>query len=307
MQWIKAHVMVDADDPQTATELVAELFFELDVQGVELNDLDVAPAADRGRDACRNSQSFGVTGYFPDTPSAAERCMLLEAHLQALRHRHGGRYRISYQQMDETDWSEAWKQFFWPQRVDDHLVIKPTWREFKAEKEDLVLEIDPGMAFGTGTHPTTVLCLRLIGKYLQPHDRFLDIGTGSGILMVAAARMGAKLVHGVDNDEVAVAVAQKNMNLNQIDPKMVSLYCSDLTRSIVAQYEMVSANILSEVILLLSDDVPRVLAPEGLFICSGIIEKNKQTVLAKLASVGFTILEVAEQENWVAIAARIRG
>jgi ribosomal protein L11 methyltransferase len=304
MQWIKARVIVDGEDPRQTIELVADLFFELGVKGVEMEDPGLTPLEGWGKDAVPGPKEYGVIGYFPDTSLTVERCRLLEAHIQALRHRHGGRYRVTYERLNESDWAEAWKEFFWPERITPHLIIKPTWREFEAEKEDIVLEIDPGMAFGTGSHPTTALCLTLIEKYLQPHDCFLDIGTGSGILMVAAARLGAKLVHGVDNDETAVAVALKNLSLNGIDPKMVAVNFGDLTTNIKTRYNMVTANILSEVILELADDIKRVISPGGLFVCSGIIKKSQKKVLSKLKTVGLEIIEVAEKDEWIAIIAR---
>jgi ribosomal protein L11 methyltransferase len=124
---------------------------------------------------------------------------------------------VTYARIDEQDWAEAWKAYFWPEKITDLIVVKPSWREYPAEPQEIVLEIDPGMAFGTGTHPTTSLCIRMIQTHLKPGDAFLDVGTGSGILMIAAAKLGAGTVCGVDNDEVAVTVAEKNLLANHID------------------------------------------------------------------------------------------
>jgi ribosomal protein L11 methyltransferase len=184
------------------------------------------------------------------------------------------------------------------------LVVKPTWRDFEAKENDIVIEIDPGMAFGTGTHPTTSLCLTMIEKYLKPNDRFLDIGTGSGILMIAAARLGAGIIHGIDNDEVAVEVARKNLTLNKIDPKQFKVVYGDLSKTVTQCYDFIVANILSEVIIELLDDILRVVAPNAFFICSGIIEKNTAKVLSKIKSIGLEIKELVKEDEWIAIAVR---
>jgi ribosomal protein L11 methyltransferase len=158
------------------------------------------------------------------------------------------------------------------------------------------------MAFGTGTHPTTALCIRMIQAYLEPDQMFLDVGTGSGILMIAAAKLGAGIVCGVDNDGVAVAVAEKNLRVNHID--RFRLFTGHLLDGVQHTFDVVAANILAEVILNLLPDVTAVMKAEGVFICSGIITAQKDAVLKGLRENGLTPLEVMEQEGWVAMAAR---
>jgi ribosomal protein L11 methyltransferase len=276
MQWIQAHVEIDADNPQIAVDLVADIFFELEVTGVKVDDPELTPICGLAEDVVKPLKQFGVTGYFADTFRTTERLKQLEARIDALKRRSGGNYVIAYTRLDEADWAESWKEFFWPRKITSHLVIKPTWRDYRAQKNEIVIEIDPGMAFGTGTHPTTSLCLAMIEKYLKPNGRFLDIGTGSGILMIAAVRLGAGFVHGIDNDETAVEVALKNLILNKVDPKRFKVDYGDLALAVFERYHLVAANILSEVVLRLLGDLLRVLNPEGLFICSGITEKNRE-------------------------------
>ena len=304
MLWIQAHVAISADNPQIAIELVSNIFFGLEVKGVVVDDPDLLPIEGWAKDAVKPPEQFGVRGYFPDTARTAKQCKRLEKQIEALKKRSGGDYRITYQRLDEADWAEAWKEFFWPQRITSRLVVKPTWREFKAKKDDIVIEIDPGMAFGTGTHPTTALCLTMLERYLKPHGRFLDIGTGSGILLIAAARMGAKMGDGIDNDEVAVNVARQNLRLNQIDSKQFRVGYGDLSKPISERYDVIAANILSEVILVLLDDILRIMAPDGLLICSGIIAKNGAKVQSKINAVGLETVEFVSQDEWVAFVAR---
>ena len=169
----------------------------------------------------------------------------------------------------------------------------------------MIIEIDPGMAFGTGTHPTTALCVRMIQKYLKPGDAFLDVGTGSGILMVAAARLGASKLFGTDSDSVACEIAGQNLLLNRVDPGRFCVKTGNLVDAVTGTFQLISANILSEVVLVLLDDVKPVLAPGGILICSGIIEANQDKVIDKMKATGFRILEVQSKDGWVAIAGEV--
>ena len=160
------------------------------------------------------------------------------------------------------------------------------------------------MAFGTGTHPTTSLCVRLIESCLKKGDTFLDIGTGSGILLIAAAKLGAASGLGIDNDAVAVAVANENMERNGLDRDLFHATAGDLADGLTSRFSLVAANILSEVILVLLDHISQVILPGGIFICSGIIEKNGPAVTEKMKRIGFEILAEEKQEGWVAIAGK---
>jgi ribosomal protein L11 methyltransferase len=301
MKWIAAKVTFDSPDPDPAVDLIADIFYGLDLKGVVVDDADADPGLDWGDDAVPPARQHGVTGYFADTTGAADRCKALEASLQRLNRMTGIAAEATFTRIDEQDWAEAWKEFFWPGKITDTIVVKPTWREYAAAPHEIVLEIDPGMAFGTGTHPTTALCIGMIERYLKPADDFLDVGTGSGILMMAAARLGAGRVRGVDNDPVAVEVAEKNLILNRIQGFEIT--AGNLVDDLNGSFDVVAANILAEVILELLPDVVPVLTKRGVFICSGIVSTQKAAVLAGLHSAGFTIVEVSEQDGWIAIAA----
>jgi len=187
------------------------------------------------------------------------------------------------------------------------MVVKPTWRDYRADTDEVVIELDPGMAFGTGTHPTTTMCISMIENYLEKGDLFLDIGTGSGILMIAAAKLGADKICGVDNDETAVNIAVENLRRNGIDAQRFLVNCANLVEGIKEKYDIVAANILSHVILDLLKDLGRVLKSGGVFICSGIVDKNETQVVAAMRNIGFEILETSSQDEWVAIAGRLAG
>jgi ribosomal protein L11 methyltransferase len=305
MKWIEVKVVIEADEPRWMAEVVADLFFELGVKGVVIDDPQLEPAEGWGADPVPLPEHHGVAGYFPDTPATAQRCRSLEERIRALEKNSGGNYRILLRRIDEEDWAESWKEHFWPEKVGRHLVVKPSWRSYAAAAGDIVLTIDPGMAFGTGTHPTTALCLAMLEDHLVPGDRFLDIGTGSGILMIAAARLGATRLCGIDNDEVAVAVARKNLQLNGIPESRWKMVCGHLADTVQQRFQVVAANILTDVILELLDDVRRIIADGGILICSGILCASSPRVAEKMRRLGFEILEIRQREDWVGIAARL--
>ena len=304
MEWIEAKVDFDADTTVAAEELIADVFFSFGVKGVVVDDpsMEVPPGADvLVEDDVRPSVN-AVSGYFPAATFDQDQRQRFERALKALTRQLPMQQRVFYRSLDEEDWAESWKAFFWPEKVSARIVVKPTWRDYHPTGDELVLEIDPGMAFGTGTHPTTSLSMQLLEKHLRPDDRLLDVGTGSGILLVAASLLGAAEVHGIDNDPVAVNVAQQNLVLNAMPADRCRAWAGDLVGGVTAHYDVVVANILAPVILGLLPDIRGVLAPEGRFICSGILESQQDEVVAKAQTLGFKLIEAVAREEWVALA-----
>ena len=307
MKWIEAKVVFDAEDHHLAVELISNLFFEFDLQGVAEEDPTIEPTEDWAEDSIGRADQHAVIGYFPKDRQVKKRCKLLEKRLDLLKENAAILYRVSYKELAEEDWAEAWKSFFRPQKIGRKIVVKPTWCDYGADPDDIVLELDPGMAFGTGTHPSTALCINLIEDYLNTDDQFLDIGTGSGILMIAAALLGAGFVCGLDKDNVAIDVAATNLQLNKLDPQYYSLSSGNLLEGVKGKYNFIVANIFTHVILELLDDLHRALAKGGIFVCSGMFEKNKNLVVTKMKNMGYEILEIREQEEWAAIAGRLHA
>jgi len=305
MKWIEAKVIFECEAKQLAVEVISDLFYTQKVQGVVVEDPDEEPDEGWGEGPVFRPEDHAVIGFFPASDTFPDRCRELENGLARLRRTTGVESRVTYRHIDEEDWAESWKAFFWPERIGRHLVVKPTWRSYDANPGDKVIEIDPGMAFGTGTHPTTRLCVQMIETYLRPKDDVLDVGTGSGILLIAAAKLGADRMCGIDTDEVAVKVAGDNIRLNAIDDHRFELYTG--TTSVIGnrRFDLIVANILSEVIVELLDDIPRLLTDSGIFICSGIIEKNKERVRSKMEDLGFGIMKMRELEGWVSFAGRL--
>ncbi|MGD2185039.1 MAG: 50S ribosomal protein L11 methyltransferase [Desulfobacterales bacterium] len=307
MKWIEAKVVFDAKDHHLAVELISNLFFDFDLKGVAEEDPTVEPTEGWARDSISRPDQHAVVGYFPKDRKAEKRCKLLEERLTRLRQTSDIRCRVHYKELAEEDWAEAWKAFFKPQKIGQKIVVKPTWYEYTADPDDIVLQLDPGMAFGTGTHPTTALCIHLIEDYLNTGDSFLDIGTGSGILMIAAALLGAGFVCGLDKDSVAIDAAAANLQLNGLDAQLYSLNSGNLLEGVKEKYDFIVANIFTHIILELLDDLPRALTKGGIFVCSGMYEKNKNMVVAKMKNMGFEILEIRKKEEWSAIVGRFHS
>lgn len=302
MKWIEAKIVFDHPDKNLAVDLISDVFYDFGLQGVVVEDPRIEPAEGWPEDVLGRPAHYTVSGYFPKDGRIENRCRILEKKLVHFKNTLGLVYRMSYRELDEEDWAHSWKAYFWPQKIGRNVVVKPTWRDYRADSGEKVIELDPGMAFGTGTHPTTTMCVTMIEKYLKKGNSFLDVGTGSGILLIAAAKLGAREVCGVDNDRTAVQIAAGNLKLNGVKAQDVRLICGNLVEVIRDQYDIVAANILSHVILELLGDIKRVLKPGGIFICSGISDKNDNKVVASMENIGFEILETSTKEEWVAIA-----
>ena len=213
-----------------------------------------------------------------------------------------GTLNVTMQGVKEEDWAENWKQYYKPFRIGAHMVVKPTWEPWDTQPGDLIIEIDPGMAFGTGTHETTAMCVGLIEKYYKG-GTLLDVGTGSGILAIAAARLGADDVVAVDIDPDAVRVAKENVQLNGLSDA-ITVEKGDLLKGVRGTYDFAVANILAPVICMLAGPLMAYLTPGGYFVCSGIIREMRDDVFNALNAAGYTILEERARGDWCAFAAQ---
>lgn len=249
-----------------------------------------------------------VRGYLPDDASSLERISTLKSALGGLTPERigfdAGPLTVSVESVREEDWAENWKQYYKPFRVGERLVVKPVWEAFDAGADDLIIEIDPGMAFGNGTHETTFMCLSLLEAFVKPGDQVLDIGTGSGILALAAGMLGAKRVLAVDLDPVAVRVAEENIRRNGME-RVVAARAGDLLAGVDMRAELVVANIIADAIILFSGAAKKHVKPGGAFIASGIIKDRERDVLSALGEAGFTIQQTVYRGEWVAIVARV--
>ncbi|WP_342389261.1 50S ribosomal protein L11 methyltransferase [Salinicoccus bachuensis] len=208
-------------------------------------------------------------------------------------------------EINEEDWENEWKKYFHSFRVSEQFVIVPSWEleDYEFQEDDKLIKLDPGMAFGTGDHPTTSMCLKMVENTVRPEHKIIDVGTGSGILTIGAHLMGARDLKATDIDELSIKVARENFELNSCVEDVV-LETGDLLKSESGTYDIIIANILAHIIDDMIDDAHAHLNGGGSFIASGIITEARDDILAHMRSAGFSIEEVLEENGWVSILAR---
>lgn len=246
------------------------------------------------------------TAYYPDQGD-------LEARLDRIRRSVAGLSqfgldpgpaKVEWRRVAEQAWAHAWKEHFHPLKVGRRIVVRPTWREYEPAPGELVIDLDPGMAFGTGTHPTTALCVRALERWVSPGDVVYDVGTGSGILAIAAAKLGASRVEACDVDPVAVEVAKGNAAQNGVLPQ-VRVAMGSWTSLPAGGADLVVANIIADVVIELAGDVKSLAKPGAVFVASGIIAHRADDVLGAFRAAGFAALEVKGEGEWVAVTCRV--
>lgn len=259
-----------------------------------------------------------ISAYFEDTPENREFVQQLKISVMMLKSReleglYGwdvdfGRLYAEDIIVDDEDWKDKWKEHFKPTHITDSLVVKPTWEEYEPAEGETVIQIDPGMAFGTGTHETTSLCMKLLEKYLgdSPQEKkVMDIGCGSGILSVAAALMGSGRVMGVEIDKDAVEVANENVKLNHVEDT-VTVKQGNLTDGADFKADIIVANLMADLVVKLASGARSHLNKDGIYISSGILLEKKEQVAEAVKAAGFEIMEITEDGEWCAIAAKVK-
>lgn len=227
-----------------------------------------------------------------------------------------GSGNITVSSTEEEDWVNNWKAFFKPFRLDDNIVIKPTWEKLDQPKEDdIIIEIDPGTAFGSGSHETTKLCISMLKKYVRPDREILDVGTGSGILSIIALKLGAGHADATDIDPNAIRATRENFMVNHIREDQAEVFQVNLLDPEEAaqaeiikgrkKYDIIVANILADVIMPLSGIVGKMLKDDGVFIASGIIDTMEKPVCEAMTRNGFQILEVHHMKDWVSVVGKL--
>ncbi|MEC3883160.1 50S ribosomal protein L11 methyltransferase [Halobacillus litoralis] len=215
-----------------------------------------------------------------------------------------GHNNVTISEIHEEDWATAWKKYYKPVKISEKITIIPTWEDYTpVSSDEIIIEMDPGMAFGTGTHPTTVLSIQALEQYLEKGDKVLDVGAGSGILSVASVLLGAEHAYAYDLDDIAVSSTRNNAALNGVEDKVTSKL-NDLLEGVDWEADLIVSNILAEIIVKFTDDAYRVVKPGGYFITCGIISGRKEMVRDQLIQSGFEIIETNKMEDWVSIIAK---
>lgn len=310
MKWTELSVLTTNE----AVEAISNIFHEAGASGVVIEDsteMEKERVDQFGEIYALNPNDFPSSGvvvkaYLPASSflvETVEEIKLAIKNLESFDINLGDNL-FSTAEVNEEDWATAWKQYYHPVKISERFTIVPTWEEYTpVGTDELIIELDPGMAFGTGTHPTTVMCLQALEKVVKEGDSVVDVGTGSGVLSVGAAMLGAKNVHALDLDPVAVKSAKENIEHNKVQ-HIAQVYQGNLLDTVTEQADVVVANILAEVIMTFTDDAFSIVKPGGVFVTSGIIGAKKEDVKQSLVDAGFEINEVLMMEDWVAIIAR---
>lgn len=309
--WIEVRVITKSE----ALEPISGIFYSLDCKGVAIED----PEDILGREQGPLTWDFAdinvlehkgkvavVKAYFAEEDNIEDVLQYVNERLTELKEMglDLGEAKVEHEKMHEEDWANTWKQYYKPSKVGEKIVVKPIWEEYEAKDEELVVELDPGMAFGTGTHETTRMCIQALERYVKEESTVFDVGCGSGILAIAAAKLGAKLAVGVDLDPVAVESSIENVGYNNLNN--IEILHGNLVEVIDGKADIVVANILAEIICILTDDVKRVLKDGGVFITSGIIHDRVDMVCEKLESTGFEVIEKNRDGEWNCIVAKLK-
>src|SRR5713101_3767257 len=303
MHWLELTVQTHPE----AVESISELLNRYTTGGVAIEE--PIELIDEGQDyRVLAGQSVKVHAYLPvDGTEETVRQRVAEGlwHLASLGKHFVGDLQTRI--VNEEDWASAWKDYFHVTHIGQRLVIRPSWREYTPQRDEVVLELDPGMAFGTGLHPTTRMCLEQVERYTRPGMRALDVGTGSGILALAAARLGAASVYCIDNSSVAVESATANAAANSLSDRLtVVLGVLDEAGAarMAGQFDLVLANIIARVIGSIAPYLAQVLAPGGLLIAGGIIEERRHEAEQPLLDAGLRLVDQVMIDDWVTLMMR---
>ena len=316
MKWKKFTLTTTTE----AVDLVSSMLDDVGIEGIEVEDnvplteketkgmfIDILPELPPDEGVAK------VSFYLDDDDQVEEMLRRVNEGLDELAaYTELGQRTIEASETEDKDWINNWKQYFNPFTV-DHILIKPTWETVPEEHKDkLLVQIDPGTAFGTGMHETTQLCIRQLEKYVHSESEILDVGTGSGILGITALKLGAKEVWGTDLDENAITAVGENLEANGIAPEQFKVVQGNIIDDKAVQdevkyeyYDIAVANILADVIIMLQKEIPVHIKKNGIFITSGIIDMKEEAVKAAFeANDAFEIVEITHQGEWVSVTAR---
>jgi ribosomal protein L11 methyltransferase len=304
----------------SATDYVSNMLDELGIEGMEIIDniplskedkeamfIDILPELDE------DNGTATISFYIDPNDDKDELIAKVKNGLEELKeYVEIGEGSIEVSETEDADWINNWKQYFKPFRIDEDIIIKPTWENLEESNEgDIIIEIDPGTAFGTGSHETTKLCILALKKYLKEDTKLLDVGCGSGILSIIGLKLGAKNVVATDIDPNAITATYENITQNGITKEEFIAYSGNIIEDSVLQeqvgieaYDIVVANILADIIIPLSAEVGKHMKPNGLFISSGIINMKKDEVVQAILKNGFEVVEINEMGDWVSIISK---
>ncbi len=305
MDYTKVTIYTNSD----GVDIIAAMLYDMDITGIQIMDkadfeefmkqnLRAWDVVDEEFVSSMMSQETTVTFYLEDNEDKAGIISSIKDMLKKMPSDKFGRLKIEETLVKDEDWANNWKKYYKPLKIGEHIIIKPTWEEIEQGENDVVVELDPGMAFGTGSHASTNMCLGFLEKVIKKGDRVLDIGTGSGILGIAALKLGAKSVTAVDIDPLAVKIAKENAALNGFYEPEFTVFEGDLADKVKGEYDVVIANIVADIICELSKTVGIYIKKDGIFITSGIIDFKADKVRKALLENNIKIDMEKSSKDW---------
>lgn len=311
MNWIEVAIKTTSE----GTDAIAEVFYQAGVNGVIIqdpHDIEMFKVEKSAWDYVDESLTYSgdevvVKGYLADNPAFHDSIQMIKERLNwLLKQDLGidmGSGALEISNVKEEDWANNWKKYFKPKKVGQRIVIKPSWEEYSPAEGEIILELDPGMAFGTGTHETTILCIQALEDWLDNSTELLDVGCGTGILAIAGLLLGAKSAVAVDLDLDAVRVAGENAIRNGVDHNIEVIH-GDLLDKIHGKFEVVVSNIIADAIIEISKDIKNYLTPNGIFIASGIILDRIQDVEMAIREAGLSLVDTKTMGEWAVVVCR---
>lgn len=305
MKWCEISIQTTHE----ATELIAEIFNDLGATGVVIEDPELV-----------NDYITSGKWDYTDIPIATETEVVTEKAYLAVDGELEGKLQtfkqevkalegrgvsiapgiITTSELADEDWSDTWKQYFHTEKPGDRIVIKPSWEQYEPKDDEIVVELDPGAAFGTGTHATTSMCICELEKLVQPGMKVFDVGTGSGILSIIAAKLGAKDIQAVDYDDSVLKIVQENLEENHVE-NVISVAQSDLMQNVHGKANLIIANIVADIIIRLFDQLDEHLEEDGTLLTSGIIEDRIDDVINAATAHGYGVVKRMENKGWACI------
>lgn len=305
MKWCEISIQTSHE----AVELIAEIFRDLGASGVVIEDPElVNDYITSGKwdytdiPIAKETEVVVEKAYLPVNGELEGRIQTLQQEIKALESRgvNTAPAVLTAAELQDEDWSDTWKQYFHTEKPGERVVIKPTWEEYEPKDDEVVIELDPGAAFGTGTHATTSMCIRQLEKLVKPGMTVFDVGTGSGILSIISAKLGATNIQAVDYDDSVLKIVEENLEQNNVQD-IISVAQSDLMQNVHGKAELVIANIIADIIIRLFDQLDEHLEQGGTLLTSGIIEDRIEDVLAAAEKHGYGVVERMESKGWACI------
>ncbi len=307
MKWIEVQIKTTTE----AEEIVANIMYDLGVTGLAIEDpKDILAFQQSEKDwdfidpslIKQDYEEVIIKAYFPESEDLIDKIELIRDSIEKNIYDNFDKPlgQVTISEVYEKDWAESWKKYYKPTKIGNRIIIKPTWEQYQKEEGELVIELDPGMAFGTGTHETTIMCIEILEKYVKEGHIVYDIGTGSGILSIVAAKLGAKQVIGVDLDELSINVSKENVKLNGVD-NIVDIRIGNLLDVVEGKADIIVSNIIAEVIIELIESLDDYLKESGIFIASGIITEKVDMVTQALERNDYRVIEEKIMGDWVAV------